>query len=179
MAPSLRCLAPTHVYMGPWSGCSGDQGAVSAHTDRILLSFLVLLWSTPLWGLSPCAGSFTTLSGFNACLRGFLQSVCSRPTNYESGGFGESTQVLPLRSLCSLARCTEHRVAGKVCAYLQQMRLSAAQTEVSHDVSEEDRRHMRQALDLAKRGQGKTYPNPAVGCVIVKGSKVGPSEAAV
>lgn len=50
--------------------------------------------------------------------------------------------------------------------------MSAAQLEVSHDVSEEDRRYMRQALELAKRGLGKTYPNPAVGCVIVKDSQV-------
>jgi diaminohydroxyphosphoribosylaminopyrimidine deaminase/5-amino-6-(5-phosphoribosylamino)uracil reductase len=32
---------------------------------------------------------------------------------------------------------------------------------------------MLQALELAKRALGKTYPNPAVGCVIVKDGKVG------
>ncbi|KAG2430517.1 hypothetical protein HXX76_010040 [Chlamydomonas incerta] len=31
---------------------------------------------------------------------------------------------------------------------------------------------MLKALELAKRAQGKTHPNPAVGCVIVKGGKV-------
>lgn len=31
---------------------------------------------------------------------------------------------------------------------------------------------MAQALQLAKRGLGKTEPNPAVGCVIVKEGKV-------
>lgn len=30
---------------------------------------------------------------------------------------------------------------------------------------------MRQAIDMAKQGLGKTYPNPAVGCVIVKEGK--------
>lgn len=32
---------------------------------------------------------------------------------------------------------------------------------------------MRQALALAQRAVGQTYPNPAVGCVIVKDGKVG------
>jgi len=31
---------------------------------------------------------------------------------------------------------------------------------------------MRRAVDLAKQGLGKTYPNPAVGAVIVKEGKV-------
>lgn len=39
-------------------------------------------------------------------------------------------------------------------------------------VTEQDRAYMRQALQLAQRGVGHTYPNPAVGCVIVKDGKV-------
>ena len=31
---------------------------------------------------------------------------------------------------------------------------------------------MRHALQLARRGLGNTYPNPAVGCVIVKDGQV-------
>ena len=31
---------------------------------------------------------------------------------------------------------------------------------------------MRQALELAKQGLGHTFPNPAVGCVIVKDGQV-------
>ena len=31
---------------------------------------------------------------------------------------------------------------------------------------------MQRALDLASKGLGKTYPNPAVGCVIVKNEHV-------
>ena len=31
---------------------------------------------------------------------------------------------------------------------------------------------MKQALDLARKGLGRTSPNPAVGCVIVKGSRI-------
>jgi hypothetical protein len=42
-----------------------------------------------------------------------------------------------------------------------------------HAVDEQDRAYMRQALMLAKRGLGKTYPNPAVGCVIVRDGQVG------
>ncbi|MCA8939974.1 MAG: riboflavin biosynthesis protein RibD, partial [Planctomycetes bacterium] len=36
----------------------------------------------------------------------------------------------------------------------------------------EDQRFMREALELALRGRGFVSPNPMVGCVIVKGSKV-------
>lgn len=36
----------------------------------------------------------------------------------------------------------------------------------------EDLRHMRHALHLAARGLGNVWPNPAVGCVIVRGGRV-------
>ncbi len=36
----------------------------------------------------------------------------------------------------------------------------------------DDPRHLRQALALAARGLGRTWPNPAVGCVIVAGTRV-------
>ncbi|NIY78237.1 bifunctional diaminohydroxyphosphoribosylaminopyrimidine deaminase/5-amino-6-(5-phosphoribosylamino)uracil reductase RibD [Celeribacter sp. HF31] len=35
-----------------------------------------------------------------------------------------------------------------------------------------DERHMRHALSLAARGLGRTWPNPAVGCVILKDGRV-------
>lgn len=35
-----------------------------------------------------------------------------------------------------------------------------------------DEYYMREALELAKKGLGRTSPNPAVGCVIVKGGKI-------
>jgi diaminohydroxyphosphoribosylaminopyrimidine deaminase/5-amino-6-(5-phosphoribosylamino)uracil reductase len=35
-----------------------------------------------------------------------------------------------------------------------------------------DKRYMRTAIELAKYGKGKVYPNPLVGCVIVKDNKV-------
>ena len=35
-----------------------------------------------------------------------------------------------------------------------------------------DERFMRRALHLAARGLGETNPNPAVGCVVVKGGRV-------
>lgn len=38
--------------------------------------------------------------------------------------------------------------------------------------SEEDRRWMAHALSLGRRGQGRVWPNPAVGCVIVKDGRV-------
>ncbi len=38
--------------------------------------------------------------------------------------------------------------------------------------SEEDVRHMRSALAIARRGLGRVWPNPAVGCVLVKDGKV-------
>ena len=38
--------------------------------------------------------------------------------------------------------------------------------------SEDDRRWMAHALSLGRRGQGRVWPNPAVGCVIVQGNRV-------
>ncbi|EKX51394.1 hypothetical protein GUITHDRAFT_65893 [Guillardia theta CCMP2712] len=40
------------------------------------------------------------------------------------------------------------------------------------DEGEEDRKYMRVALDEARKGLGKTHPNPCVGCVLVKGGRV-------
>ncbi len=40
------------------------------------------------------------------------------------------------------------------------------------DADERDRRYMRQALALARRGRGRTEPNPRVGAVVVKGDRV-------
>lgn len=39
-------------------------------------------------------------------------------------------------------------------------------------ITEADRRHMRHALGLGARGLGRTWPNPAVGCVIVEGERI-------
>lgn len=36
----------------------------------------------------------------------------------------------------------------------------------------DDARHMHRALELGRRGMGNTWPNPAVGCVIVKGDTI-------
>lgn len=36
----------------------------------------------------------------------------------------------------------------------------------------DDRRHMAHALRLGRRGQGNCWPNPAVGCVIVRGGRI-------
>jgi riboflavin biosynthesis protein RibD len=38
--------------------------------------------------------------------------------------------------------------------------------------AEDDRRHMRHTLGLGARGLGNTWPNPAVGCVIVQDSRI-------
>lgn len=38
--------------------------------------------------------------------------------------------------------------------------------------AEDDRRHMAHALGLARRGLGRVWPNPAVGCVIVNAGRV-------
>lgn len=39
-------------------------------------------------------------------------------------------------------------------------------------MSQDDQRHMAHALRLARRGLGQTWPNPSVGCVIVKEGRV-------
>ena len=38
--------------------------------------------------------------------------------------------------------------------------------------SDADRGFMAQAIELARGRMGETWPNPAVGCVIVKGGRV-------
>ena len=35
-----------------------------------------------------------------------------------------------------------------------------------------DEKYMQRALDLAKKGEGRTSPNPMVGCVIVKDDRI-------
>lgn len=45
---------------------------------------------------------------------------------------------------------------------------AAANSPSTSQPTEVDRQFMRQALTLASTALGKTYPNPAVGCVIVK-----------
>ena len=39
-------------------------------------------------------------------------------------------------------------------------------------LSDQDRRHLRRALDLAEQGRGRVSPNPVVGCVIARGPQV-------
>lgn len=50
--------------------------------------------------------------------------------------------------------------------------MSLVVAAASQEISTQDRQHMQHALTLAKKGLGKTYPNPAVGCVIVQQEKV-------
>ena len=40
------------------------------------------------------------------------------------------------------------------------------------DFTVEDAEHMRAALALARRGVGNTWPNPSVGCVVVRDGRV-------
>eukprot|EP01026_Neomeris_dumetosa_P061360 TRINITY_DN57905_c0_g1_i1.p1 TRINITY_DN57905_c0_g1~~TRINITY_DN57905_c0_g1_i1.p1 ORF type:complete len:140 (+),score=15.06 TRINITY_DN57905_c0_g1_i1:219-638(+) len=59
-------------------------------------------------------------------------------------------------------------------AYLFTTRQRNKQLQIVVQVSpvDKDEIYMEQALKLAERGVGKTYPNPAVGCVIVKNGEV-------
>jgi diaminohydroxyphosphoribosylaminopyrimidine deaminase/5-amino-6-(5-phosphoribosylamino)uracil reductase len=43
---------------------------------------------------------------------------------------------------------------------------------MAESFTDNDERHMRRALSLALRGQGRVEPNPMVGCVIVRGRRV-------
>ena len=52
------------------------------------------------------------------------------------------------------------------------VRVRAAPTAQPRRVTPDDRRHMAHALALAARGLGRTWPNPAVGCVIVRDGRV-------
>ena len=47
-----------------------------------------------------------------------------------------------------------------------------AEDAPAEDASAEDIAHMRAALALARRGNGRTWPNPSVGCVIVRDGRV-------
>lgn len=38
--------------------------------------------------------------------------------------------------------------------------------------NDDDRAYMKMALDLARRGLGRVYPNPAVGCILVKDRRI-------
>jgi diaminohydroxyphosphoribosylaminopyrimidine deaminase / 5-amino-6-(5-phosphoribosylamino)uracil reductase len=53
------------------------------------------------------------------------------------------------------------------------VRMEEQYSESDHEVTQTDREYMRQALELARRGLGQTYPNPAVGCILVKNGQVG------
>src|SRR5258708_29826581 len=49
---------------------------------------------------------------------------------------------------------------------------SAGSVPTATDASMSDVGHMRAAIALARRGLGDVWPNPAVGCVIVRGGRV-------
>ena len=61
---------------------------------------------------------------------------------------------------CSFSQVAHHR------SRVQRLVVTSA-------ITDEDRRHMRHALDLARRAEGQTFPNPAVGCVIIKDRQAG------
>lgn len=44
--------------------------------------------------------------------------------------------------------------------------------QLLEEQARQDKIHMTRAIDLAKKGLGKTYPNPCVGCVLVKDERV-------
>ncbi|GIL71497.1 hypothetical protein Vretifemale_2046 [Volvox reticuliferus] len=54
----------------------------------------------------------------------------------------------------------------------RQLRVCPRLAALNGIVTDEDRGYIRHALKLAKRAEGKTFPNPAVGCVIVKDGRV-------
>lgn len=50
------------------------------------------------------------------------------------------------------------------------MRADAA--EIGNGITQEDRGFMALALGLARKGKGRTFPNPCVGCVLVKDGEI-------
>eukprot|EP00798_Chlamydomonas_sp_ICE-L_P001532 gene1532-32909_t len=71
----------------------------------------------------------------------------------------------------TMQTCVNSRV--NACGPLRS-RISASRRPavLPRAISDSDRQYMRQALELAKQGLGQTYPNPAVGCVVVKDGQV-------
>jgi len=45
-------------------------------------------------------------------------------------------------------------------------------TKINLYFDDDDRAYMKMALDLARRGLGRVYPNPAVGCILVKDRRI-------
>ncbi|KAL0023756.1 hypothetical protein WJX77_001514 [Trebouxia sp. C0004] len=84
----------------------------------------------------------------------------------------DAKQTKALRSFETAFRDETHGVRRHVSTLRLQARHAAAAGQLAQEVSPQDRQHMQHALSLAKKALGKTFPNPAVGCVIVKQGKV-------
>ncbi|KAL3132989.1 hypothetical protein ABBQ38_006901 [Trebouxia sp. C0009 RCD-2024] len=81
-------------------------------------------------------------------------------------------QFLPIKQPCGL-RILELRGPNKRHEHSKAAHQSCVCSATGpQQVSAQDRQHMKHALTLAKKGLGNTYPNPAVGCVIVDQGKV-------
>lgn len=91
--------------------------------------------------------------------------TCSRTAralpNFPQSNFLTSTRAptLPV----STSRCKLLRLCASS---------SARESEHPERVTEQDREFMRLSLDLAEKGKGKTFPNPCVGCVLVKDGEI-------
>ncbi|CAG9465012.1 unnamed protein product [Pedinophyceae sp. YPF-701] len=82
---------------------------------------------------------------------------CARPVARPTRATGAARTPLP--SAPVLAR------TGRV----QRLAATPEQVELPSDehITDADRAHVRRALELARTAEGKTYPNPLVGCVLV------------
>ncbi|KAG1672285.1 hypothetical protein FOA52_004300 [Chlamydomonas sp. UWO 241] len=63
-------------------------------------------------------------------------------------------------------------VSGGAPLRLAATRRHGVRAAAKGTVNDADRAYMRQALELASRGLGQTFPNPAVGCVVVANGEV-------
>ncbi|KAL3149369.1 hypothetical protein ABBQ32_002172 [Trebouxia sp. C0010 RCD-2024] len=106
---------------------------------------------------------------------GQLRASCygaARPFQSQHLRANSRSQFLPKKQPCKL-RTSELRRTNKGHEHGKAAHHSCVCSATGpQQVSAQDRQHMKHALTLAKKGLGKTYPNPAVGCVIVDQGKV-------
>lgn len=74
--------------------------------------------------------------------------------------------------LLSSTSSRSHFSSPQTCRpHIQQSRFRLSSARLFSSLSPRDQEYLRDALECAKKGLGHTFPNPAVGCVLVRGGR--------